>query len=223
MSEPEHYGDVEPLPGAEVRVPLEEPIDDLPIGGESPRGAPLKSQDRPAAAKSSWPDIMGIIGIVLGAIGILSKMGAVFYPIFRPVAIDFIRRSAPPGTIESFLGFLPNSMVVMLSGLLEMGLAILLLIGGLYLKNRRQQGVQLLKIWAWISIPWAVMETGLASVMVQRMLPRIPHVAALEFPVDGFVHIGMLFGMMISLAIPIFVLAWFNSRSISTEVSGWPE
>jgi len=166
---------------------------------------------------------MGIIAIVLGAIGILSKMGAVFYPLVRPVAINLVRRGALPGTIESFLGFLPNSMVIMLSGLLEMGLAVLLLIGGLYLKNRRKQGVQLLKIWAWISIPWAVLETGLASVFMRGILPRLPHVSSWSGSVDGFVHIGIFFGMMISLAIPIFILAWFSSRSISTEVSGWPE
>lgn len=213
----------EPLPGAESSGPPDEPYD-LPLGGESPvtPGEPAPPAGS-APAGSSWPDVMGIIAIIVGAIGILSKLGTVFYPFFRPWAIEFASRHAPPGTIESFFGFLPDTAVVMLSGLVEMGLAILLLIGGIHLRNRRQLGARVLKIWAWISIPWAVLETGLATVMVRGIMPRLPHVRSLDFPIDGFVQFGIAFGLLFALAVPIFLLAWFGSRSISAEVSGWPE
>ncbi len=220
VSEPETPEIVEPLPGAEQPGLPDDPID-LPIGGEE-IGEPPPGPTRPAPAGSSWPDVMGIIAIILGAIGILSKMGAIFYPFIRPVAVGFISRSDLPGTIESFLGFLPDPMVVMLSGMVEMALAALLLAGGIFLKNRRRLGVLLLKIWAWISIPWAVLETGLAHVLVQRMLPRLPHIQGVEIPLGGFIQAGIFFGLIISLAVPIFALAWFGSRSTSAEVADWP-
>jgi len=113
-------------------------------------------------------------------------------------------------------------MVVMLSGLVEMALAALLLTGGIFLKNRRRLGVLLLKIWAWISIPWAILETGFANVLVRRMLPRLPHIQGGEIPLEGFIQVGIFFGLLVSLAIPIFALAWFGSRSISAEVADWP-
>ncbi len=185
-------------------------------------GEPPSEPVAKTTAGSNWPDIMGIIAIILGAIGILSKMGAIFYPLIRPVAVNVISRNVPPGTIESFLGFLPDTMVVMFSGLIEMALAILLLLGGWWLKNRRRLGIQVLKIWAWISIPWAILETGFANLMVRRLIPNLPHAGSWDWPVEGFVHVGLFFGLMVSLAIPIFVLAWFGSRTIASEVSDWP-
>jgi hypothetical protein len=228
VSEPGPPEEVEPLPGAEPPAPPPDPPEDekeeveLPIGGE-PVGAPPPEPLVARTSGSDWPDVMGVIAIILGAIGILSKMGAAFYPFIRPVAVGLFSRNVPPGTIESFFGFLPDTMVVMLSGLIEMGLAVLLLIGGIFLKNRRRLGVQLLKIWAWISIPWALLETGLANVLVRRMLPSLPHLDVIDFPMGGFIHAGVIFGLIISLAVPIFVLAWFGGRSVSAEISSWPE
>ncbi|MFC1530286.1 hypothetical protein ACFL6R_06185 [Gemmatimonadota bacterium] len=221
MSESEIPEIVEPLPGAEQPGPTEEPYD-LPLGGEVSETPPPSPAD-PKSVLTTWPDVMGIIAMILGAIGILSKMGTIFYPIFRPFAFHVISRNAPPGTVESFLGFMPDTMVVMISGLIEMALAVLLLVGGYLLKNRRQRGVQFLRIWAWISIPWAVLETGFANIMVRRILPNLPHVGSWDWPVGGFVHVGLYFGLMVSLAVPIFVLAWLGSRSISSETAGWVE
>ena len=221
MSGPDSPENREPLPGAEQPAPTGEPYD-LPVGGEV-IGTPPPSPADPKPTGTTWPDVMGIIAMILGAIGILSKMGTILYPVFRPFALRVISRSTPPGTIESFLGFLPDTMVVMISGLIEMALAVLLLIGGYLLKSRRRQGIQLLRIWAWISIPWAVLETGFASMMVRRILPSLPHVGSWDWPVGGFVHVGIFFGLMVSLAVPIFILAWFGSRSISSETAGWVE
>lgn len=197
------------LPGAE----------NLPPTPEEPHtGEPVIQQK-----KTSWPDVLGILGIIFGMLGILGELGNVFYPLIRPVMFHFIGRTMSPGVFESFLGFMPPAAVIMFTGIVKMALAVLLLTGSIYLKKRSKIGVRLLRIWAIIMIPWVILEMGFASFIVRRMFPHLPYVVEWGPSLDHLVQFGMAFGMLIALAAPIFVLAWFGSSSIASETEGWAE
>lgn len=194
----------EPLPGAENPPPL-------------PGGPPAETR------KTTWPDVIGIIAIILGGLGILSEIGNVLYPFIEPVMNRFLSRTMPPGTFQAFLGFMPPTLIIMFSGMVKLVLAVVMLIGGIHLKNRRKLGVNILKIWSIIAIPWAVLEMGFASFLVRRMFPQLPHVVEWGPRTDILVQAGMVTGLLIMLSVPIFLLAWFGNRSVSTEVTSWKD
>jgi hypothetical protein len=190
------------LPGAELPPP----------GPEEP-AVPVR--------KSSWPDVLGIIGIILGALGIFGNLGNVFYPISRFFLGQIAIHSPTPGLFHTMLGFMPPAAIVMLTGLVKVALSLLLLVGSIQLKNRRRQGAGLLKTWAIIKIPWTVLEMGLAFVIVRAILPGLPHLRSYDVPVEFAVWSGMLIGLLIALSVPVFVLVWFYSPSIANEVDSW--
>lgn len=194
----------EPLPGAEIPPP-------------SPLGSPAVTKS------TTWPDVIGIIAIILGALGILSEIGNVFYPFIQPMMNRVLSRTMPPGAFEAFLGFMPPGLIIMFSGLVKLILAVVMLIGGIHLKNRRKLGVKILKVWSIIAIPWAVLEMGFAGIVVRSMFPHLPRVVEWGPRTDLFVQGGMMAGLLIMLSVPVFLLAWFGSRSVSTEVAGWDD
>ena len=173
------------------------------------------------ARKTSWPDVIGIIGIILGILGIIGNIGNVFYPFGIFVAEGFLSHAAPPGLFQTLLGFMPPVAVVTLTGLVKMALSVLLLIGSIHLRNRRRSGVNLLRLWAIIRIPWIALEMGLAFVIVRTVLPNLPHIRAYSVSTEMAVAFGMMLGMLIAMSIPIFILIWFSCAPIRSETETW--
>jgi len=151
-------------------------------------------------------------------------LGNVLYPFGREIALRFTSHALPPGLFESIMGFMPPVAVMALTGMVKLALAILLLVGAIYLKNRRRSGVQLLKVWAIIRIPWIVLEMGLAFIIIRRVFPTLPHVSiGLGPPIEAAVWFGMFIGMLVAISCSVFILIWFGIASIKAEVATWSD
>ncbi|UCD29964.1 MAG: hypothetical protein JSV03_05675, partial [Planctomycetota bacterium] len=85
------------------------------------------------APTSTWPTVVGIIAIVLGALGILGGIWGAVFSLFGPITI-----MPMPQSQTMFEEAMRDSIVwAMVSGLLGMGAAILLLVAGIGVVKRR--------------------------------------------------------------------------------------
>ncbi len=186
-------------------------------GSPPPPGAP------PHRHPTSWPGVFGVLGIIFGSLGALGKLGSFSWPIFRPWMMEWISRSVPRHEYDFIREFMPHNAYILSSGIIELGLAVLLLVAGIHLLKRRQSGARLIKLWAIISIPWALLESGFGMSITRDLIPRLHDYGVHDIPFVGFfTSVGIGIGLLFALAVPIFVLAWFASRRIATEVEGWP-
>jgi hypothetical protein len=164
-----------------------------------------------------------VIAIIFGALGSLGNMTAFFWPFFRPWMMDRIAEEVSRREWALLRDFIPGDGLILGSGIVELGLSILLLVAGIHLLQRRQSGARLAKLWAIISIPWALIESGLGVAFTRDLVPRLRDfgVQVHDVPIEFFTSIGIGIGLLFSLAVPIFILAWFGSHKISAEVGGW--
>ncbi len=188
--------------------------DPQPAEGTTPPLQPLPY--RPVEpVRTVWPTVLGIIGIIFGAFGILSGLWA---GVAEMVPALHQAAASQPTPI--------SGTYAMITGLVNIALAVLLLVGGITLIGRRALAVTLLKTWAIVDIITAIggfvfVLAGMSQ-MVQTMQQQNPAMAkappaVLEAAIIGGICIGGLF----ALALPIFTLIWFGRQKIKDEIAAW--
>ena len=195
-----------------------------PSGGRPPGGPGLSPPPSPTRRwPTTWPGVLGVLGIIFGTLGSIGNLSVFAWPVFRPWMLDRIAEEVSRREWALIRDFIPGNGFILGSGIIELGLAVLLLIAGIHLLQRRQSGARLIKLWAIISIPWALVESGLGVTFTRDLVPRLRDfgVRVQDFPIEFFTSMGIGIGLLFSLAVPIFILAWFGSQKIRTEVEGW--
>ncbi len=197
-----------------------------PGGGGRPetgREFPPAPSAPPRKHSTTWPGVFGVLGIVFGILGSIGNLGTFAWPVFRPWMMELISREVSRHEYHLIRNFIPGDLFIFSSGVIELGLSVLLLIAGVYLLQRRQLGARLIKLWAIISIPWALLESGFGMSFTRSLIPRLREFGTTEFPIEFFTSLGIGFGLLFALIVPVFVLVWFGSQNIRTEVEGWPD
>jgi len=174
----------------------------------------------PVRAMSAGLQVLAILGIVLGVLGILSNfVCGVGTSIIAIAVVDFIPEEFRTGLPEGAMGY------VMLGVNLVNGfVSILLLVAGLGLHRRRPAAVGRYRLWAVIRIicvivtavatfftQYAAMEAQMADdggpgVVMSPMLIAVP---------------SALFTLVWGLALPIFALIWLQRESVIREIAQW--
>lgn len=170
-------------------------------------------------AESRWPRVLGTIGLVVAIVIFLDKAEDIvthltwsaqdWRRVFAPDVADLIVRAMPP------LGWRLFAAAV------EMGLAVLLFVGAIALRRRRQSGVYLCRAWAWLAIVWVVAVMGWALWWLRQYQGEIPGISHIAW--QGFAMLGILFALAVLLAWPIFLLVWFGRADIRAEYEEWPD
>jgi hypothetical protein len=174
--------------------------------------------------RSTWPTVIGTISIVFGALGVLFSLCGAFGQMFMGSMMqgvggqntqtqqmaDAIKAAAPYQLIAAILTLIP---------------AVLLLISGIGLVQRRRYGARL-------SITWAVLRMvfGLAAAFVnvraQQIIMQQVSSSGGPTPPSGMMLFtglfGLVFGIAWAWAYPIFILIWLNRRVIKQETATWP-
>ncbi|HSW46695.1 MAG TPA: hypothetical protein VLM89_14125 [Phycisphaerae bacterium] len=167
------------------------------------------------AEPSKWPTVIGIIAVVLAAIGILGGVcGLVQSFVPRPgmpagaggPAMEF--HVTPMMTVLAVVGFAFSA------GLLAIGIGLL---------KRRPWSVTLARFWAPLSILLAVCNFFVVHAMQKQMFEAM---ADQGTPVPqgmagGIAAGSAACGLMFGCAFPVFMLIWFARRKIKDEVAGW--
>ncbi len=167
-----------------------------------------------------WPPLVGIAVLVLQGFGLLSSVGSALMQ-FMDIQ-SMLGGFAPRGAFESAEKWKP----VMLAMYGVAGtLALVAIVGGAMLLLRRRWGVRLLVGWAILRLPY-----GLASSWAVAGMQR-DNMASMSGPGFGaggppgmssvIVIMSVVTSLLMSMALPIFLLIWFALPRIRRQVRGW--
>jgi len=161
-----------------------------------------------------WPKVLGVIAIVLGVLGVLS---AAWGMTGGDVMSGFMR-NAPPEVLaqtERIRGWMITANA------LGLPLALLLLVAGIGLCNRRRWGVATARTWAVLDILLVVFGMAITWLLLQASFQSNPPIAGggSFMPVPQVV--GMVCGMVGGLAPPVFMLIWLSRGKIKAETTTW--
>lgn len=165
----------------------------------------------------AWPLAIGIICIVLGA-------GGVFVNLFGLLSYTVL--SAKMGALQPAPHVLEEMKVSgVLTSLLNVLVAVLLLVAGIGMAQRRRWSVALARVWAVVRILAVVVGMAFAMVLQTRQFAAMPAQVAGPFNMPKFsnavIVLGMVFGLLWGWALPVFVLIWLNRGTIRQQTEGW--
>jgi len=190
-----------------------------PFESTEPSAIP-PAPETPDVPRTSWPTAVGVIGIILGALGLLGGCCGVVYPFAWPAYVNFIKQqpNVPPEVIQQLEASTPPLMWSVASGVIGLVLAVMLLLGSIKVMRRRIEGVSLCRIWAWIQIPWAIIAIVANIVIQAQMMAKLQNV-----PTGGAVGpiIGGACGVIFGLGFPIFIVVWFSRKRVKDEIASW--
>lgn len=177
----------------------------------APRGAAQESHPR-----SRWPDVIGIVGLILSAIMFFDKLNDLatltwteeqWSRFVGAELADVIVRSLPPRGIR------------VVSSVVHMALAILLFTGSWALRGRRRSGVYQCRAWAMLAIVWVAVEIGWAIWWLSRFTGEIMGIAQATW--QGYAAFGITAALVILLAFPVFQLIWLSRDEVRAEYEVW--
>ncbi len=171
------------------------------------------------AKPARWPNVIGNIGLVTGALMVLDQLGdltTLFY--FNPATLE---RWFAPEIAELTLALLPPPGWTVLSALIGLVLGALVIIGSLRIKSHLRSGVELTTWWAWLAIVWVLTESVL---VIGRMVAGAEHLTALvPGQWETATAISLPIALAVVLAYPIFLLYWFRRADVRREYEGWAD
>jgi len=166
--------------------------------------------------RMSWPTIIGLVAVVYGVFGLLDGTRGLTSQL---VVID-PAESLPAGTgmMEEIQS---PAMNVWFSGgtIISLGLAVLLIGGGIQVTRRRSNGAPCIKIWAMINVVLTFL--GVVIVTVNH---RDQFEAMIAFlGMKAVVRIGyfMFLSILVGSGVPAFMLVWFSRARVRRDTVGW--
>lgn len=168
----------------------------------------------PQPRRTTWPNVLGILSIVLGALGVLTYgAGGIELILTGPT----VPASAPHADAIG-VGELVSNLVHCL-------LAVLLLAAGIQLVRRRPAARRLYIVWAVLRTAAALGGTVVAYLMMQALIQDEQANGTTSADVVRFMEVyglaTLVIALLWSLALPIFALIWFNRPKIRQEMRRW--
>ena len=185
--------------------------------GYEPRVAPpTQPNTTPRPPRTSgWPNVVGTIAIVFGALGTLGGVWAIVAPVFVERMTSLVPgQEASMALMKNWPGWLlVNALAVIVT-------AAILLAGGIGLVKRARWGVIATRIWVFVKIALVATSAGLGYAMQQDTLRAMPQQG---FPMSGesLTFVGLAFSVLWGWTLPVFMLIWFGRERIRNEVAGW--
>lgn len=168
--------------------------------------------------QSSWPTVVGAIGIVYASLGFLGSACGLITIAFLPKITEWMQSMGMPASIiEDMEDSMPSLAWTVIGSILGIAIILMLFIGSIKLLKRYSSGAKLCKLWAWISIPWVLASTAINFSIQTQAAQSTPFASQIS------AAIGMGFGLIFALALPIFMTIWFARGKIRQEVASWNE
>jgi hypothetical protein len=175
--------------------------------------------------QSSWPMVMGIIGIIWASLGIICVPLGMFAIRFQRWGLEMQQKN---GQVDPVLEtqvkvaerFQPIMIVVLIIGFC---MAVYLLTACIRLVRRSHKARKALLTWAMLSIIMFGVNIALQILTFQvtkQELIRIGEQQSLGRLYFGVI-IGSAFAFVLGLGPPLFMASWLSRRRIKEEIAGW--
>ena len=174
--------------------------------------------------RSSWPKVLGILGIVFGGAALLFGIVGVFGTKMAQQQYESF------GITQEILD--RHATILTVAPMISTGLGFVLLLGGILLALRKKASRPLIMIWALMKIGYSLWQAPLMMAFQKELLPMqqkmmnrmgnskepMPDMAAIMNSVGSVIQIVGVFWLC---ALPIFMLIWFARAKIAREVAQW--
>lgn len=162
-----------------------------------------------------WPNVVGIIALVLGGGGVLMSLLSAA----GPVVVLLGSRGSEPEWTDEVHGWIWAGVALECVSVL---LAAALVLGGVGLLRRKRRSGRLLVAWAGCKLVFAL-ALAVVSYGAMAAQSRAAHdaeagMAAFSWSLGlGFTLIGFVWALLL----PVFVLIWFRRANIKAEIANW--
>lgn len=188
---------------------------------DPPQAPPTRPGElRLRTQRATWPTVLGIIAVVLAALGIVSRLGSLGMLLLMRSMFAGMDDEFHPATAGPFSDQWLAWTVVEYS--LGAGLAIWLLLAGIGLLQRRRWSPLAINFWAWSNIVFLLGEAILRFFVQRDQLAALQQRGGAG---PGAMTLSLIFAtlpwLLIGLAFPVVCLIVLNLASSRREVETW--
>jgi len=181
---------------------------------------------------SSWSNIIGIVYLVFGIMGILSLLGSAAWAVVVPTFLKGVDIGNNPTMQTSIKQAEDNLVLTVALSLFGVLIASMLTYAGARIYQQRVSGVTWAKRWAVIKSFYAIGSSIYAVVIGMEQVNTTTQQMATQGGPGAGVAMGMMvpmmigsvaFGLLWSMALPIFTLVWFHRVKVRQDILYWPD
>ncbi len=191
--------------------------------GAPPTAPPAMNYAPAGPPESSWPKVLGVIMIVFGALGALFSCSIFVVP----YVMEQLAKMMPPGqevaveALEHWAGWM------MTDGILSLVLAVLCMIAGAGLMQRKRWAIRLSLAWAvmklMLVVAEAVFQYKMSSEQMEAAAQQDPGMGAMSDSMQNVAGITAACTVLLLWALPLFILIWLGRAKIKEETSRWDQ
>jgi hypothetical protein len=179
--------------------------------------------------QTKWPKVVGIIGIVVGGVGGLGACCGVV----GALATSWLSKLAegqpvPPGggpsPAEAMQAMAKHQGLIIALCVIALPIATMLIVGSVRLVRRRAGSPTLLLYWSAIKILETLGGTWAGFIMAKDQVQLAKKTAATPAAAEWaakFATAQLVGGLVLGMALPIFLLIWLNRARIRDETAAW--
>lgn len=193
---------------------------------------PLPPPSQRLPASPVWPTVLGSILICIGCFGVLTNAAGGIISCFMPGMMSgFAQNSGPAQPMMAAQMDVIERYAVwtVLSAVIMSLLGVMLLVAGIGMVRRRQSAVNWIRAWAILRILWAFPASYIGFLITSETFRAMAKAAADSgTAVSGFTAfmqgIGIFtiaLAMIMSCALPAFLLIWFALDKVRTDIAHW--
>ena len=126
------------------------------VSMSAPETGEVRDLGEPPVKRTTWPTVIGILGIIFGSLGVLFSLCGFFVGIFLKSMLASLSGEMSPEEMAQITAAIPDGMYVAVSSLISAILAVLLLIGSISLLKRRASCRLMLNTYVALGVVWLV-------------------------------------------------------------------
>lgn len=183
---------------------------------------------QPLPPPESWPTVIGVLGIIFGALGVLGAGCGAIAPAFMG-AFEVMAPEGEEG--EQFRTQLESSMpypaLQVGTNLIELALSVVLIVGSVQLLRRKSKAASILRGYAVGDLisNVLVMLTGILVSRAQTEAMMSTQTDEAAQAVGGFMQAfgvgGAIIGFVLTAIWPVFLLVWFGRQKVKESMARW--
>ena len=122
----------------------------------APETGEVRDLGQPPVKRTTWPTVIGILGIIFGSLGVLSSLCGFFVGIFLKSMLASLSGEMSPEEMAQITSAVPDGMYVVIASAIGVLLAILLLVGSISLVKRRASCRVMLNAYVALGVVWLI-------------------------------------------------------------------
>lgn len=169
-----------------------------------------------------WPNVIGILGIVLGCLAALGAIWQALSTVFIPWLADMMPSNAAVNPMPVMKEWVP---LLFLSAAIMLAVAVFLIIASVGVMRLRPWSRMALLIWAIAKLVAGAGGVAIGFLMGTAMVAEMTTNGQPAMFVGGAVaqFISAIIQFAFIAILPVFLLIWLNLKKVKAEVNRWRE